>query len=66
MKFICIHSTQYKFRISSEFAHVHTMSTLTTKINKILLNAFRKVAMINYFSSISFWLNFISLKGHNS
>ena len=39
-------------RISCGSAHVHSMSSLTTKLHEILINGFKRVAKTNYFSSL--------------
>ena len=55
----------FKFRekklnkISCGYAHLHIMSFITTKFQKILSNGFRGVALTNcFFFILSFWLNF--------
>ena len=43
----------YIHTTSCEYAHVHSMSTLTIKLLEILLSGIRGVALTNCFSSIS-------------
>ena len=45
-------SGKNEIRISCEYAHLHSMSSITTKFHEILLSSFIGVVLTNYFSSI--------------